>query len=418
MKAVVFHGIGDVRLDDVPEPTLKEKTDAVVRLTASAICGTDLHMVRGTMSGMKPGTVLGHEGVGVIEDAGASVRNFAPGDRVVICSTIACGACVYCRAGYTSQCDEANPNGPAAGTAFFGGPALTGPFDGLQAEFARVPYAHVTCVKVPDAVTDEQAILLSDIFPTAYFGARLGEITPGDTVAVFGCGPVGQFAIASARLLGAGRVFAIDAIESRLAMARAQGAEVIDYENEDPVATLKELTLGAGVDRAIDAVGVDANCAHRGPAAQEAKQHAKHFAHEVKSIAGAAKPDGDNWHPGDAPSQVLLWAVDALAKAGTLAIIGVYPPSAMTFPIGKAMNKNLTLKMGNCNHRRYVPELIDMVRMGRIDPTAVLSHVGPLVSAVEAYKAFDRREEGWTKVELKPQIHAGQQPLRTHHPVA
>src|SRR4051794_25162498 len=173
MKAVVFHDVGDIRMDTVPEPKMKEKTDAIVHLTASAICGTDLHMVRGTMPGMKSGTILGHEGVGVVTEVGTDVRNFKPGDRVVIGSTIACGACSYCRAGYHSQCDLANPNGKLGGTAFFGGPAPTGPFHGLQAEYARVPFAHVGMVKLPDEVTDEQAILLSDIFPTGYFGAEL-----------------------------------------------------------------------------------------------------------------------------------------------------------------------------------------------------------------------------------------------------
>lgn len=410
MKALVFHGIGDVRLDEVKEPELKDATDAIVRLTASAICGTDLHMVRGTLPGMKPGTILGHEGVGVIEDLGEHVRNLVVGDRVVICSTIACGYCSYCRAGYYSQCDTANPNGPAAGTAFFGGPASSGPFDGLQAEKARIPFAHVGCVKLPDGVTDEQAILLSDIFPTGYFAARLAEITPGDTVAVFGCGPVGQLAIASARLLGAGRILAVDTVDSRLDLARAQGAEVVDYDVEDPVATIRSLTGGIGVDRAIDAVGVDANAAHAGPAARKAHKEPRPVARDLETIVSdsddmlkpKAKAGGDNWHPGDAPSQALFWAVDALAKGGTLSIVGVYPDASTTFPIGAAMNKNLTLKMGNCNHRRYVPELIEMVRTGRIDPAKILSHRRALGDAVEAYKAFDRREQGWTKVELTP----------------
>jgi len=402
MKAVVFHGIGDVRLDDVKEPELQEPTDAIVRVTASAICGTDLHMIRGTLPDMKRGTILGHEGVGIVEQLGKGVRNLVIGDRVVICSTIACGACSYCRAGYYAQCDKANPNGPEAGTPFFGGPKSTGPFDGLQAEKARIPFAHVGCVKLPDEVTDEQAILLSDIFPTAYFGAKLAEITPGDTVAVFGCGPVGQFVIASARLLGAGRILAVDSVPSRLTMARKQGAEVIDFEKEDPVKTIKELTGGIGVDRAIDAVGVDAERAHTGPAAKKSKENAEKFERDLAAVAPETNPDGDNWHPGDGPSQVFDWAVDALAKAGTLSIIGVYPDSAMTFPIGKAMNKNLTVKMGNCNHRRYIPELVEMVRSGRVDPTAILTHKGPLKSAIDAYRAFDRREEGWTKVELKP----------------
>src|SRR3954453_1398061 len=176
MKAVVFHGIGDIRLDRVADPKIKDENDAIVRLTASAICGTDLHMVRGTFPGIKPGTILGHEGVGVVEEVGKGVRNLRAGDRVVIPSTIACGYCSYCRSGYFSQCDNANPNGSQAGTAFFGGPAMTGPFDGLQAEFARVPFAHVGLCKLPEEVSDDQAILISDIFPTAYFGAELAEI--------------------------------------------------------------------------------------------------------------------------------------------------------------------------------------------------------------------------------------------------
>jgi threonine dehydrogenase-like Zn-dependent dehydrogenase len=192
MQAVVFHGVGDIRLDDVPEPKIKDPNDAIVRLTASAICGTDLHMVRGTVPGMKPGTILGHEGVGVVEEVGRAVRNLKEGDRVVMCSTIACGHCSYCRDGYYAQCDNANPNGPLAGTAFFGGLAESGAFNGLHAERARIPFANVGMVEVPEEVTDDQVILISDIFPTGHFGAELAEIRSGDTVAVFGCGPVGQ----------------------------------------------------------------------------------------------------------------------------------------------------------------------------------------------------------------------------------
>lgn len=262
MKAVVFHDVGDIRLDDVPEPELQASTDAIIRITASAICGTDLHFVRGTVSGMNKGRILGHEAVGIVEALGEDVRNLNIGDRVVVCSTIACGNCAYCRAGYYAQCDEANPGGKQAGTAFFGGPEANGGFNGLQAEKARIPFAHIGLIKLPDEITDEQAILLSDIFPTGYFGAKMAEISAGDTVAVFGCGPVGQFAIASAKLLGAARVFAVDCHEDRLAMARAQGAEVINFEEEDPVEALLRLTDGIGVDRAIDAVGVDAEHAH------------------------------------------------------------------------------------------------------------------------------------------------------------
>ncbi len=402
MKAVVFHGIGDIRLDNVPEPKIQDSTDAIVRLTASAICGTDLHMIRGTFPGMKPGTILGHEGVGIVEEIGSNVRNLRVGDRVVIPSTIGCGSCSYCRSGYYAQCDTANPNGPQAGTAFFGGPETTGPFQGLQAEYARIPYANVGLVKLPEGVDDDRAIMLSDIFPTAYFGADIAEITPGDTVAVFGCGPVGLFAIASAKLLGAGRIIAVDTIKSRLEMARMQGAEVIDFNAEDPVEIIQQLTGGIGVDRVIEAVGVDSTRPHSGPAAEQANQQAQQFEQELQQIAPQTNPQGDNWHPGDAPSIALTWAVQALAKAGTLSIIGVFPLTHRFFPIGMAMNKNLTINMGNCNHRKYIPTLVDMVQNGTIDPKEVLTQVEPLTSVIDAYKAFDTRQPGWVKVELVP----------------
>ncbi len=402
MKAVVWHGIGDIRLDDVPEPTIQEPTDAVVRLTASAICGTDLHFVRGTFAPMVPGTILGHEGVGIVEQVGSDVRNLNIGDRVVIGSTIGCGACPPCRAGYYSQCDTANPNGPEAGTAFFGGPKDSGPIQGLQAEKARIPFAAVTCVKLPDNVTDDQAITISDIWPTAYFGADLAGIKPGHAVAVFGCGPVGQFVIASAQSMGAGRIFAVDAVPSRLDMARRQGAETINFDQEDPVETLKRLTGGTGPDCVIDAVGVDAYHAHSGPAAEQAKAEEEQFQQEVQKIAPDAKPHDGNWVPGNAPSQVSEWAVKAVAKGGTISIIGVYPPTDQFFPIGAAMNKNLTIRMGNCNHRKYIPHLIDLVASGTVDPSKVLTEIEVMSGAIDAYKAFDQRRPGWIKVELVP----------------
>lgn len=402
MKAVVYHGIGDIRLDDVPEPTLRDPTDAVVRLTTSAICGTDLHFVRGTFSGMKPGRILGHEGVGVIEKLGDMVRNFSVGDRVLIPSTIGCGTCSYCREGYFAQCDNANPNGKTAGTAFFGGPEAAGGFDGLQAEKARVPWANINLVKLPDAISDEQAILMSDIVPTGWFGADLADIEEGHTVAVFGCGPVGQFAIASAKLMGA-RVIAVDRLPDRLEMARAQGAETVNFETEDPVRVILTLTGGIGADRVIDAVGVDAQHAHAGPAAPASKAARESYQADQKQAAPGANTKGGQWIAGDAPAQALDWAVEALCKAGQLSIIGVYPPSDRVFPIGKAMNKNLTIKMGNCNHRRYYHTLIDLVVSGALDPVKILSRVEPMRSAIEAYKTFDRREPGWMKVALQPQ---------------
>jgi threonine dehydrogenase-like Zn-dependent dehydrogenase len=397
MKAVVFHGIGDIRLDEVKEPKLQEKTDAIVRITAAAICGTDLHFVRGTMAGMKPGTILGHEGVGIVEEVGKGVRNLKKGDRVVIPSTIACGSCSYCRAGYYAQCDNANPNGAEAGTAFFGGPKDSGPFDGMQAEYVRVPFANIGLVKLPEEITDDQAILMSDIFPTAWFGAELAEVGDGDVVVVLGCGPVGQFAIASAKLQGAGRVIAVDRIPSRLDMARDQGAEVINFDEEDPIKVVKELTDKIGADRVIDAVGVDAEAASDANKAKKAQ-----FEKEREQVAPKQNPDGDLWQPGSGPSQALEWGVEMAAKAGTIGIIGVYPPAATSYPIGKAMNKNLTINLGNCNHRRYLPELVELVRSGAFDPQQVLTQVEPVTNAIEAYKAFDLRQPGWIKVELKP----------------
>lgn len=396
MKAVVFHGIGDIRVDQVPEPKIEQSTDAIVRITASAICGTDLHMIRGTMPGMEEGTVMGHEGVGVVEEVGGGVRNLAPGDRVVIPSTIGCGYCSYCRAGYYAQCDNANPNGPLAGTAFFGGPKATGPFNGMQAEYVRVPFASVNLVRLPHAVTDDAAILLSDIFPTGYFGADLAGIKYGDTVAVFGCGPVGLFAIASAGLFGAGRIIAVDRVESRLEAAKAQGAEIINFDDESPPEVIRELTGGIGVDRVIDAVGVDAVRPHR----QIDEQEEETFNREAHEVAPKANPHDGHWIPGDAPSQALRWSIEAAAKAGTLAIVGVYPQQVESFPIGEAFMKNLTVRMGNCNHRRYVPDLVNKVKSDVIDPRDVLTQKEPFVSAIEAYENFDRREPGWVKVEL------------------
>jgi threonine dehydrogenase-like Zn-dependent dehydrogenase len=400
MKAIVFHGIGDIRLDDVDQPTIQEPTDAIVRITTSAICGTDLHLVRGTMSGMVPGTVLGHEAVGVVEEVGSAVRGFRPGERVVVTSTIGCGTCSYCRAGYYAQCDVANPNGPQAGTAFFGGPKATGPINGLQAEYARVPFAMTTLVRLPDSVNDDDAILLSDIFPTAWFGSRLAEVTSGDTVAVFGAGVVGQFAVASAKRQGAARILVIDGIQSRLDMAQAQNAEVINFNTEDPITVIRELTRGIGVDRVIDAVGVDAQRPKTGPAAEEAEQHAAEFDTEMQAAAPETGTHDGQWEPGDGPSQVSRWAVQGVAKAGSIGIIGVYPPGFSSYPIGEAMNKNLTIRMGNCNHRRYLPHLISLVASGGIRPTDFITQVETPDTAIAAYETFDRREAGWLKTVL------------------
>jgi len=401
MKAIVWHGIGDIRLDEVPDPSIEGANDAIIEITNSAICGTDLHLVRGTMGGMREGTVLGHEAVGVVREVGSGVRNFRPGERVVVGSTIGCGSCSYCRAGYYSQCDVANPNGKTAGTAFFGGPETTGAFDGLQAQYARIPFANVNLVKIPESVIDEQAIMISDIWPTAWFGARLAEVGDGDVVAVFGAGPVGLFAVLSAFRQGAGRVIVVDGHADRLDAARRLGGEAINFNEDDPVAVLLDITGGAGPDRVIDAVGVDAERPKTGPAATD--ENDEQFAAERAGNTPEPNQQGQLWKPGDAPSQAAQWYVQAIAKAGTIGLIGVYPPTMTSFPIGAAMNKNLIIKMGNAEHRRYIPHLLDLVASGVVDPSTVLTQEWGLdTSALEAYEQFDQREEGWIKTVLEP----------------
>lgn len=388
MKAVVWHDRGSISVDEVPDPRLQDPADAVVRLTTSAICGTDLHMIRGTFPGMAPGTVLGHEGVGVVEEVGAQVRGFRPGDRVVVPSTICCGACAYCRAGYTAQCDRANPHGPLGGTAIFGGPAPAGPYDGMQAGFVRVPWASANLVPVPEGVIDEQAIICSDVLPTGWFGARLAEVTPGDTVAVFGAGPVGLAAVVSAWKQGAGRVLVVDQVGDRLEMARDQHAEPIDFSAEDPVEVMRELTNGVGPDRVIDAVGVDAYPPPGQPGA-EAEQRAAGQSGELV------------WQHGTVPSQAARWAVEGIAKAGTIGVIGVYPSGFDTWPLGTAMNRNLTVHLGNCNHRTLIPHLLDTVAAGVIDPSELVTRQEPVTDAIEAYRIFDEQRPGWVKVALE-----------------
>ncbi len=374
MKAVVFHGSGDIRFEDVNRPKILHDNDAVIETTASAICGTDLHFIRGSMPPLKKGKILGHEAVGIVRETGKNARNLREGDRVVVGSTIACGYCSYCRDSYYSKCDNANPNGPEH-TAFFGGPEEAGPFEGLQAEFARIPFANVGAVKLPDDVSDDDAILLSDILPTAYFAADMASIKPGHSVAVLGCGPVGQMAIACAKLYDAGRIFAVDAEPSRMEVARKQGAEVVDFSKEEPTNVIKELTGGIGVDAVIDAVGVDA--------------YKK--AHPPKQ-----------WAKGDAPEMPLAGAIEMVAKAGHISIVGLYPAGFNQIDLGKAFGKNLTIRMGDCPHRRYLPKLVRMVAAGLLRPSNILTKRLAFSDAIEAYKAFDSHAEGWLKVELVP----------------
>jgi threonine dehydrogenase-like Zn-dependent dehydrogenase len=400
MKAVVFHGVGDIRLDNVPEPKLEQPTDAIVRITTSAICGTDLHFIRGTVPNMVPGTIIGHEGLGVVEEVGRGVRNFKRGDRVLMSAVLGCGSCRYCRSGHFAQCDVINPKGSRSGTAFYGAPAETGPFQGLQAEYARVPYAQTNLFRLPDSISDAQAIPLSDIYPTGYFGAVIAEVSDGDVVVVWGCGPVGQFAILSSFQRGAARVIAVDRHPDRLERARTLGAEVLNFDEVDPVDAILELTQGIGPDRAIDAVGVDAESPKSGPAAAKARQEDDLHRHQLHQIAPRTNQQDGHWKPGDAPTQVHTWAVESIAKAGTIGILGVYPSTNQFFPIGTAMNKNLRINMGNGDHPRYIGKLLQMVESGVVDPEKILTQRKPLRSALDAYKEFDQRSAGWLKVAL------------------
>ncbi|WP_206322823.1 alcohol dehydrogenase catalytic domain-containing protein [Streptomyces sp. HNM0575] len=336
MQAVVYHGVGDIRLESVPEPRIEQPTDAIVRITASAICGTDLHFIRGTVPGMRPGTILGHEGVGVVEEVGKDVRNIRRGDRVLLSAVLGCGSCAYCRAGYFAQCDEINPKGPRSSTAFYGAPEETGPFNGVQAEFTRVPCAHTNLFPLPDSISDDQALPLADIYPTGYFGAVIAEVSDGDVVAVWGCGPVGQFAILSSFQRGAARVIAVDGHVDRLERAQELGAEVINFNEMDPVEEILRLTRGIGADRAIDAVGVDAESPKSGPAAPLARAQAEQRLEELRHIAPETNQQDGQWKPGDAPTQAHKWAVESLAKAGTLGIIGSIRPPTGTSPSASA----------------------------------------------------------------------------------
>lgn len=402
MKAVVWQGIGKISLDDVAEPTLQSATDAILKITTSSICGTDLHMIRGTMAGMKKGTILGHEAVGIVEQVGDQVQKLKVGDRVVVCSTIACGKCIYCEAGEFSCCDNSNPLGPEAGGAFFGGPEASGAYNGLQAERARIPFADAVLIPIPDSISDDDAILCSDIFPTGYIGADMADVKKGDIVAVFGCGPVGQMAIASAFLLGADKVIAVDCLEDRLELAAKQGAITVNYEEKDPVKSLKDLSNGYGPDSVIDAVGVDAQGAHEGPAANRSAMGFIENIIDQKLVAPQAVLLGDQYKQGDAPGQVLMWAVECVRKSGVISIIGVYPQTAKFFPIGLAMQKALTVRAANCSHAKYIPRCLKAIEESGFKPSKILSEKRFLGDVISCYEHFDKREPGWIKVELRP----------------
>lgn len=390
MKALCWHGTGDVRVDTVPDPKIIDPTDAILRITTTAICGSDLHLYDGFMPTMESGDVLGHENMGEVVEVGRAVTQLKKGDRVVVPFNIACGSCWFCQQGFFAACDNSNPNAEMARkvmghspAGLFGYSHMLGGFAGGQAEYLRVPFADVGPVKIPDELPDEKVLFLSDIFPTGYMAAENAEIEPGDTVAVWGCGPVGQFTIKSAWMLGAGRVIAIDRVPERLRMAREHGkAETIDFSQQDVYDTLQERTNGRGPDRCIDAVGCEAHATGALDAVYD----------KVKT---AVMLGTDRAH-------ALRETILCCRKAGTISVPGVYVGFPDKLPFGAFMNKGLTMKTGQTHMHRYMRPLLERVQKGEIDPSFVITHRVKLEDAPRMYKTFRDKEDGCIKVVLKP----------------
>lgn len=390
MKALVWHGKGDVRIDNVPDPKLIDARDAVIKVTSTAICGSDLHLLDGFMPTMESGDILGHEFMGEIVELGSDVKNLSIGDRVVIPFNMACGSCFFCNKTMYSLCDNSNPNHDMAAkvmgqspSGLFGYSHMLGGFPGGQAEYVRVPYADVAAMKVPPHLKDEQVLFLSDIFPTGYMAAENCQMEPGDTVAVWGCGPVGQFAIQSAWMFGAGRVIAIDHVPERLELARTAGrAETINFMDDDVYETLMDMTKGRGPDRCIDAVGTEAHGAGSFGARWDAAKKAAHLA-------------TDRPH-------VIREVIKCCRKGGTISMPGVYVGYVDKIPMGAFVNKGLTLKTGQTHTHRYMRPLLERIEQGEIDPSFVITHRLPLAQAPEAYKTFRDKEDNCIKVVMTP----------------
>jgi len=390
MRALCWHGKGDVRVDTVPDPKILEPTDAIIRITSTAICGSDLHLYNGYMLTMEPGDVIGHEPMGEVIEVGSSVTKLKVGDRVVVPFVIACGSCFFCEKTLYSCCDTTNPNAKIAEKAMGHSPAglfgyshMLGGYPGGQAEYLRVPHADVGPIVIESGLDDDKVLFLSDIFPTGYMAAENADIEPGDTVAVWGCGPVGQFCIQSCWMLNAGRVIAIDRVPERLALAASQGrCETINFDNEDVHDRLMEMTNGRGPDRCIDAVGTEA--------------------HGMGSIDAVVDKVKQSVKLGTDRAHVLRQAIMCCRKGGTISIPGVYIGLLDKIPFGAAMNKGLTMKMGQTHVQRYLKPLLAMIEDGKIDPSFVITHRLPLEDAPAGYEVFCDKEDKCIKVVLKP----------------
>lgn len=390
MRALVWHGKEDVRVDSVPDPKIFDPNDVIVEITSTAICGSDLHLYDGYQPTMEEGDILGHEPMGVVVETGKGVTKLKKGDRVVIPFVLACGQCFFCQKHLFSSCDTSNPNAAMAAKVMGQSPAgllgfshMLGGFPGGQAQFLRVPYADVGPVKIPEGMSDEQVLFLSDIFPTGYMAAENCGIEPGDTVAVWGGGPVGQFAIQSAWMMGAGRVIAIDRVPERLAMAAKFGrAETINFSKEKVYDRLMEMTSGRGPDRCIDAVGCEAHSTGSLDAVWDAG----------KAVIGLAT---DRAH-------VIREAIMCCRKNGTISVPGVYVGFIDKFPFGAAMNKGITFRTGQTHVQHYTQPLLEMIARGDIDPSFVITHRLSLEDAPAAYKTFRDKKDGCIKVVLTP----------------
>jgi len=390
MRALCWHGKGDIRCHNVPDPTIQDPGDVVIKVTACAICGSDLHLYDGYMPTMESGDILGHETMGEVIEIGSAVSKLKVGDRVVVPFNIACGECFFCKKSMFSLCDRSNPNAEMARKAMghspsglFGYSHMLGGFAGGQAEYLRVPYADVGPIKVPDGIPDEHVLFLSDIFPTGYMAAENAEIEPGDTVAVWGAGPVGQFAMQSAWMLGAGRVIAIDNVPERLQMAATYGkAELINFDEVDVYDRLMEMTKGRGPDRCIDAVGAEA---HAGGSVDAV----------VDKIKAAVFLGTDRPH-------VLRQAIMCCRKGGTISMPGVYIGFLDKLPIGALMNKGITIRTGQTHTHRYLAPLLEKIIAGEIDPSFVITHRATLEDGPGLYKTFRDKEDGCVKVVMKP----------------
>ena len=388
MRAVCWHGVGEVRVERVPDPALLNPRDAIVRVTSTAICGSDLHLYDGYIPTMFRGDILGHEFMGEVVEVGPGVTNLAIGDRVVVPFPIACGGCFFCERQMFSLCENSNPNAPLAEkmwghspAGIFGYSHMLGGYAGGQAEYVRVPFADVGPLRVPATLADEQVLFLSDVLPTGYMAAENCGINPGDTIAVWGCGPVGLFAIASAMLLGAGRVIAIDRFPERLRKAESIGAEALDYESADVEEALKEMTGGRGPDACIDAVGMEAHV-HGFVGAYDRAKQAMRLSTE---------------RPG-----VLRQAIQACRKGGTVSVPGVYGGFIDKLPFGAVVNKAITIKSGQTHVQRYMRPLLERIERGDFDPSFIVSHRLSLDDAPEGYEMFRNKEEQCVKVVLKP----------------